>query len=224
MMSEQKNNDANETGMNDEEMVEVHTKLNKEKHPPTQGFLMAPLIFVFVFGCLIFVCSIQLAHSTNGFQIHPPKEMVELSDEEKETLRIERKIDSGKKLFAVNCASCHQSSGLGLGDQYPPLAGSEWVSVNPELLIKVIVKGLIGEIQVKGKTYAPAGGMAAVSNLKTDREIANVATYVRQAWGNEASEVSEEEVAQVRADSADQKDQWIGQELQSIYLSDLVEN
>jgi mono/diheme cytochrome c family protein len=185
---------------------------------------MAPLIFVFVFGCLIFVCSIQLAHSTNGFQIHPPKEMVELSDEEKETLRIERKIDSGKKLFAVNCASCHQSSGLGLGDQYPPLAGSEWVSVNPELLIKVIVKGLIGEIQVKGKTYAPAGGMAAVSNLKTDREIANVATYVRQAWGNEASEVSEEEVAQVRADSADQKDQWIGQELQSIYLSDLVEN
>jgi hypothetical protein len=66
--------------------------------------------------------------------------------------------------------------------------------------------------------------MAAVSNLKTDREIANVATYVRQAWGNEASEVSEKEVAQVRADSADQKDQWIGQELQSIYLSDLVGN
>jgi mono/diheme cytochrome c family protein len=224
MMSEQNNNDSNQTGMNDEEMVEVHAKLNKEKHPPTQGFLIAPLIFVFVFGCLIFVCSIQLAHSTNGFQIHPPTEVVELSEEEKEVLRIERKIDSGKKLFAVNCASCHQASGMGLGDQYPPLAGSEWVSVNPELIIKVITKGLKGEIQVKGKTYAPAGGMAAVSNLKTDREIANVATYVRQAWGNEAPEVSDEEVAQVRADSADQKDQWIGQELQSIYLSDLVGN
>ena len=223
-MSEQKNNDSIHLGMNDEEMVELHAKLNKEKHPPTQGFLIAPLIFVFVFGCLIFVCSIQLAHSTNGFQVHPPQEVVELSDEEKEVLRIERKIDSGKKLYAVNCASCHQPSGLGLGEQYPPLAGSEWVSANPELIIKVILKGLVGEIKVKGKTYAPAGGMAAVSNLKTDREIANVATYVRQAWGNEASEVSEEEVAQVRADSADQKDQWIGQELQSIYLSDLVGN
>jgi len=223
-MSKQNNNESNQTGMNDEEMVEVHAKLNKEKHPPTQGFLIAPLIFVFVFGCLIFVCSIQLAHSTNGFQIHPPTELVELSEEEKEALRIERKIDSGKKLFAVNCASCHQASGMGLGDQYPPLAGSEWVSVNPELIIKVITKGLKGEIQVKGKTYAPAGGMAAVSNLKTDREIANVATYVRQAWGNESPEVSDEEVAQVRADSADQKDQWIGQELQSIYLSDLVGN
>lgn len=224
MMNEQENNDSSRTGMNDEQMVEVHAKLNKEKHPPTQGFLVAPLIFVFVFGCLIFVCSIQLAHSTNGFQIHPPKELVELSDEEIEELRIERKIDSGKKLFAVNCASCHQASGLGLGDQYPPLAGSEWVSGNPELIIKVILKGLKGEIQVNGKTYAPAGGMAAVSNLKTDREIANVTTYVRQAWGNEAPEVSVEEVAQARADSADQKDQWIGQELQSIYLSDLVEN
>ena len=223
-MSEKKNNDSNQAGMNDEEMVEVHTKLNKEKHPPTKGFLMAPLIFVFVFGCLIFVCSIQLAHSTNGFQIHPPKEVVELSDEEKEALRIERKIDSGKKLFAANCASCHQASGLGLGDQYPPLAESEWVTVNPELIIKVILKGLKGEIKVKGKTYAPAGGMAAVSNLKTDREIANVTTYVRQAWGNDAPEVSVEEVAQVRADSADQKDQWIGKELQSIYLSDFVEN
>ena len=220
-MSEQKNNDSNLSGMNDEEMVEVHAKLNKEKHPPTQGFLIAPLIFVFVFGCLIFVCSIQLAHSTNGFQVHPPQDVVELSDEEKEVLRIERKIDSGKKLYAVNCASCHQPSGLGLGEQYPPLAGSEWVSANPELIIKVILKGLKGEIKVKGKTYAPAGGMAAVTNLKSDREIANVTTYVRQAWGNEAPEVSLEEVAQARADSADQKDQWVGEVLQSIYLADI---
>ena len=63
--------------------------------------------------------------------------------------------------------------------------------------------------------------MAAVTNLKSDREIANVTTYVRQAWGNEASEVSLEEVAQARADSADQKDQWVGEVLQSIYLADI---
>lgn len=219
IMNDQKNKDSNLSGMNDEEMVEVHVKLNKEKHPPTEGFLIAPLIFVFVFGCLIFFCSIQLAHSTNGFQVDPPQEVVELSDEEKEILRIERKIDSGKKLYAVNCASCHQPSGLGLGDQYPPLAGSEWVSANPELIVKVILKGLKGEIQVKGKTYAPAGGMAAVTNLKSDRDIANVTTYVRQAWGNDATEVTEQEVANARADSAEQKDQWIGEALQSEYLS-----
>ena len=128
-------------------------------------------------------------------------------------------ILKGKKLYKQYCASCHQPSGLGLGDQYPPLAGSEWVSANPELIVKVILKGLKGEIQVKGKTYAPAGGMAAVTNLKSDRDIANVTTYVRQAWGNDATEVTEQEVANARADSAEQKDQWIGEALQSEYLS-----
>ena len=221
-MSNQKNNDSSGTGMNDEDMVELHTKLNKEKNPPTEGFLIAPLVFVFVFGCLIFVCSIQLAHSTNGFQIHPPQELVDLTDEEREIIRSERKFDSGKKLFAVNCASCHQASGLGLGNQYPPLADSEWVSADPALIIKIILKGLKGEIQVKGETYGTMANMAAVTNLKTDSEIANVASYVRQAWGNDSLEVLEEDVAKVRLDSVEQKDQWIGDELKSIYLQGIT--
>ena len=62
-----------------------------------KNFLLAPLVFVFVFGCLIFVCSIQLAHSTNSFQLHPPVEIVELTPEEKEALRLERKFASGRK-------------------------------------------------------------------------------------------------------------------------------
>ena len=60
-MTDSKENFQNEESMTDEDLVEIHSKLNVEKHPPTKGFLTAPLIFVFVFGCLIFVCSIQLA-------------------------------------------------------------------------------------------------------------------------------------------------------------------
>ena len=205
--------------MNDDDMVEVHSELNREKHPPTKGFLIAPLIFVFMFGCLIFVCSIQLAHSTNGFQIHPPQEIVELSDEELETQRLEKKYDSGKKIFAMRCASCHQPNGLGIATQYPPLAGSEWVSADPDLIIKVILKGLKGEILVKGEKYgtSPAVNMAAVPI--NDREIANVSTYVRQAWGNDYSEVKEDQVARVREESSSQQEQWIGNALQSLYLN-----
>jgi mono/diheme cytochrome c family protein len=205
--------------MNDDDMVEVHSELNREKHPPTKGFLIAPLIFVFMFGCLIFVCSIQLAHSTNGFQIHPPQEIVELSDEELETQRLEKKYDSGKKIFAMRCASCHQPNGLGIATQYPPLAGSEWVSADPDLIIKVILKGLKGEILVKGEKYgtSPAVNMAAVPI--NDREIANVSTYVRQAWGNDFSEVKEDQVARVRDESSSQQEQWIGNALQSLYLN-----
>ena len=209
--------------MNDDDMVEVHSELNREKHPPTKGFLIAPLIFVFMFGCLIFVCSIQLAHSTNGFQIHPPQEIVELSDEELETQRLEKKYDSGKKIFAMRCASCHQPNGLGIATQYPPLAGSEWVSADPDLIIKVILKGLKGEILVKGEKYgtSPAVNMAAVEI--NDNEIAKVSTYVRQAWGNDYSEVKEDQVARVREESSSQQEQWIGNALQSLYLNNKSE-
>jgi mono/diheme cytochrome c family protein len=209
--------------MNDDDMVEVHSELNREKHPPTQGFLIAPLIFVFMFGCLIFVCSIQLAHSTNGFEIHPPQEIVELSDEERESQRLERKYDSGKKIFSLRCASCHQSNGLGIATQYPPLAGSEWVSANPALITKIILKGLKGEITVKGEKYGTSAALNMAAVPIDDREIANVVTYVRQAWGNDFGELTTDEVATIRSDTVDQKDQWIGEVLHSIYLSNSSE-
>ena len=210
--------------MNDDDMVEVHSELNREKHPPTQGFLIAPLIFVFMFGCLIFVCSIQLAHSTNGFEIHPPQEIVELSDEERESQRLERKYDSGKKIFSLRCASCHQSNGLGIATQYPPLAGSEWVSANPALITKIILKGLKGEITVKGEKYGTSAAVNMAAVPIDDREIANVVTYVRQAWGNDYGEMTTDEVATIRSDTVDQKDQWIGEVLESSYLSDSKNN
>ena len=203
--------------MTDREMVEVHSRLNHEKHPPTKGFLIAPLVFVFVFGCLIFVCSIQLAHSTNQFQLHPPKEIVELTEEEREALRLERKVDSGKKVFSVRCASCHQANGLGIAGQYPPLAGSKWVTSDPGLITNIILKGLKGEIIVKGETYGTSAAVNMAAVPISDREIANVTTYVRQAWGNEAPEILESEVSAFRDASKDQIDQWTGDQLVEMY-------
>ena len=223
-MSNKKTNSLEDiTVMNDDDMVEVHSELNREKHPPTKGFLIAPLIFVFMFGCLIFVCSIQLAHSTNGFRIHPPQEIVELSDEELEIQRLEKKFDSGKKIFSARCASCHQPNGLGIATQYPPLAGSEWVSADPDLIIKVILKGLKGEILVKGEKYGTSAAVNMAAVPIDDREIANVSTYVRQAWGNDYSEVKEDQVARVREESSSQQEQWIGNALQSLYLNNSTE-
>ena len=221
MSDKKQKSSSGDEGMNDDLMVEVHSRLAREKHEPTKGFLIAPLIFVFVFGCLIFVCSIQLAHSTNSFQLHPPQEVVELTEEEKEAVRFERKMQSGKKTFALRCASCHQPNGLGIANQYPPLAGSEWVTANPELITKIILKGLKGEIVVKGEKYGTSAAVNMVAVDINDREIANVSTYVRNAWGNEASELTEDQVSKIRESIADMQDQWTGEELQSEYLSDL---
>ncbi len=221
-MSENMTGNETPTGNNefsDEQNVKSHVELSKYKHEPTKNFLMAPLVFVFVFGCLIFICSIQLAHSTNYFQLHPPVEVVELSEEEKEVQRLERKIASGEKIFAARCASCHQANGLGIEGQFPPLVDSEWVSADAGVIANIILKGLKGEISVNGKTYGTSAAVNMAAVPISDREIANVSTYVRQAWGNNASEVSEELVSSIRADSSEKQDQWVGSELRQMFLN-----
>jgi mono/diheme cytochrome c family protein len=143
--------------------------------------------------------------------------VVELSDEEKEALRLERKITSGEKIFAGRCASCHQANGLGIEGQFPPLAGSEWVTADPGVIANIIIKGLKGEILVKGKTYGSSAAVNMAAVPINDREIANVSTYVRQAWGNQASEVTEDAVSSVRAEFSDMQDQWVGDDLREQY-------
>ena len=164
-----------------------------------------------------FVCSIQLAYSTNYFQLHPPIEVVELSPEEKEALRLERKITSGEKIFAARCASCHQANGLGIEGQFPPLAASEWVTADAGVIANVILKGLKGEIVVNGKTYGASAAVNMAAVPISDREIANVSTYVRQAWGNSAPEVTEDLVSELRSEYSSKQDQWVGNELRALY-------
>jgi mono/diheme cytochrome c family protein len=218
-MTEEKENPEETPLASDEDMVKVHAELHREKHPPTIGFLHAPLVFVFLFGCLVFFCSIQLAESTNQFQLHPPQKKASLSPEEKEAKRLARKAETGKKIFATRCASCHQANGQGLPNMFPPLADSEWATSDPGLITKIILKGLKGKIEVKGETWGlvPAQQMVAVPI--NDREIANVTTYVRQAWGNSASEITEQQVSDFRAESSGQTEQWTGEQLRALYPS-----
>ena len=56
----------------------------------------------------------------------------------------------GARLYSVTCQACHQVSGQGLANQFPPLAGSEWVTGSEERLVLIILHGIIGEIEVEG--------------------------------------------------------------------------
>ena len=135
---------------------------------------------------------------------------------------MERKISSGEKVFAARCASCHQANGLGIAGQFPPLAGSEWVSADAGVITNIILKGLKGEILVKGEKYGSSAAVNMAAVPISDREIANVSTYVRQAWDNSSSEVSEDFVQQIRADHAGKQDQWTGDDLKSLYSTSFV--
>ncbi|GAB5521921.1 MAG: hypothetical protein RhofKO_41720 [Rhodothermales bacterium] len=103
---------------------------------------------------------------------------------------------NGESVYRQVCQACHQDDGQGLTGLFPPLVGTEWVLGDANRLIRIVLGGLQGEIEVAGTVYN--GVMASHANLSDD-EIAAVLTYVRQAWGNDAPSVEAVQVRAIRA-------------------------
>jgi mono/diheme cytochrome c family protein len=124
----------------------------------------------------------------------------------------------GRQIYSrdASCMTCHQKDGNGLPPAFPPLSGSEWLQGSDERIIKIVLNGLAGPIEVKQKAYRPETGsppMPALRELLTDREIAAVLIYVRNAFGNRLPIVSEATVAKVRAQTKDRSIFWTAEEL-----------
>lgn len=120
----------------------------------------------------------------------------------------------GKTNYATICLACHQPTGMGVPMAFPPLAGSEYVTGDPKRLAAIILKGVMGPITVEGKPYNNVmPGQGAVLN---DQKIAGIATYVRKSFGNNASEVTPELVAQVRKEHNARANAWTEAELKAM--------
>jgi len=102
----------------------------------------------------------------------------------------------GEKLYAQQCAQCHGDRGEGAAGVYPSLAGNRAVTLEmPHNTVQAILGG--------GFAPATAGhprpyGMPPYRTLLTDEEVASVATFVRQSWGNQAPAVSGLAVQRIR--------------------------
>ncbi|MCB0628910.1 MAG: PQQ-dependent sugar dehydrogenase, partial [Lewinella sp.] len=103
--------------------------------------------------------------------------------------------DLGALTYRTYCAPCHQGNGKGDSSRFPPLAGADWVTGDKERLINLILNGLDGAIEVNGTTYT---GVMPQHAFLSDEQIAEVLTYIRSNFGNEADAVSEEEVQTIR--------------------------
>jgi cytochrome c oxidase subunit 2 len=78
--------------------------------------------------------------------------------------------ERGAKVYAANCQACHQANGLGVKGAFPALDGSQLV-MNKEQQIAIMLNG--------------KGAMPPWKQL-SDIELAAVATYVKNNWGNSA--------------------------------------
>lgn len=102
----------------------------------------------------------------------------------------EERVKLGATVFEANCAACHQASGQGVPEAFPPLAQSDYLNADKIRAIKTITGGLQGKVTVNGQAFD--GVMPAWS--LSDEDIANVMTYLYNSWGNSGQEVTPEEV------------------------------
>ena len=118
-------------------------------------------------------------------------------------------MERGKAVYSRTCIACHQPTGMGLPPVFPPLAGSEWVAKDASIAVRNIVNGMQGPITVKGVTYNSM--MPPVAGL-SDKDIADVVTYVNNSWGNTGPSVTEDEVKAIKKKDADRKTPWTAAE------------
>jgi mono/diheme cytochrome c family protein/glucose/arabinose dehydrogenase len=139
-----------------------------------------------------------------------PKAVTTLKGEEKKL------FDLGAEVYRreAHCITCHQVDGQGLpAAQFPSIAKSPWVNGDPRRLVRIILHGLMGPIEVNGTQYPGQVPMTAFKGL-SDREIAGVATYVRNAFGNKGSAVTPAQVAKEREATKAQEGFLVPAELQ----------
>lgn len=121
-------------------------------------------------------------------------------------------MKKGGSGYAV-CGGCHQGNGGGLPGQFPPLAGSEYVTGGTERLIRIVQHGLTGPVTVKGQGFNTPGGMQPFGATMSSQDLANVLTFVRNTWGNEGSMITKEMVQKVR-DEEKRATQWTAADLE----------
>lgn len=101
-----------------------------------------------------------------------------------------QRIEMGKNVYMQTCFACHQATGDGIPNIFPPLANSDYLNADVNRAIDAVLYGLTGEITVNGVKYNNVMTAQTVS----DREAANVLTYVYNNWGNNGTEVTDEMV------------------------------
>jgi mono/diheme cytochrome c family protein/glucose/arabinose dehydrogenase len=124
----------------------------------------------------------------------------------------------GKEIFSRDgyCGTCHRENGGGMENSgFPPLTQTPFVLGKDEDLIKIVLKGLQGPMEVKGKRYEGQVPMTPFEGLLNDEEIAAVLSYVRNSFGNKAAPVSPEKVKMVREQIKDKKGFYNPEELLS---------
>ena len=114
---------------------------------------------------------------------------------------------AGEKVYAANCAACHQANGEGLAGTFPPIAAGKPFAAPAALTKPLQDRGFFKDgkiIEGSPKEHmdivlhgVPGTAMASWAHL-SDEQLAGVITFERNSWGNHGGEVQPSDIAAAR--------------------------
>ena len=102
--------------------------------------------------------------------------------EKNDQQELQATLNRGEKIYHDNCVECHQAVGTGAAPAYPALAGSRLVNLASGTNITRII--LNGGFAPATRLNPEPYGMPPFAQMLSSQDIADVANYVRNSWGN----------------------------------------
>lgn len=200
----------------DTDVEVIHRQIIRELRDPEEGYEGVPWFVWTTVAVLVFWAGWYIGRRGGTFDTRTHVEYAQVgltaaASGEAPPAAPADPIAEGKRIFGANCQACHQADGKGVAGAFPPLVGSEWVTGDETVLVRILLHGLSGPITVAGKPYN--GAMPAWKEALSDAEIAHVATYLRQWAPNAAPAVSEATVKAQREAHASRTGPWTAADL-----------
>ena len=143
---------------------------------------------------------------------HLQKVITDISNHRKAKLdeALVKEFPRGNLIFKTICQTCHGADGEGIQSLAPPLNHSEIVTGRKERLIAIVLYGLTGPVEVNGKVYKSPeinGDMPGIAGNDefSDADIAQLISFIRNAWGNKAEKVAEKDILKVKQQYKDRQ-------------------
>jgi len=195
----------------------LHRAIRREPRDPTEGREPAPRFFVAAIAIAFLWGGWYLGRFGGDFNrtthvaFAQREAGIAASASAQTAAAVSDPVQAGQRVFAKHCVACHQENGMGITGAFPPVVGSTWVTGPPETLVRILLHGMQGPVEVAGVTYN--GAMPAWKEVLKDEEIAAVSTYLRQWAPNAASKVTTQQSAALRTVHADRAAAWTAAEL-----------
>jgi mono/diheme cytochrome c family protein len=151
---------------------------------------MKKITIVLLLGSLIVTAASSYAYLTSTYSTKTENSVVYLPQDDP----AEAKFPEGAKIYKAKCVACHQLTGLGIPNAFPPLKDSDYLLADKKRAVRQVLNGSHEEMVVNGVTY----NMPMPFQVDTHEDAVNVINYVLNAWGNDGGTITVDEVKDIK--------------------------